>query len=135
VKAAIVVALMLVPARALADDATAHEAAHTVALDAPAPLEPMPTSHLHLKKGAGVFTTIDGRRFLVPLDSRVIAPDAWSRFDIETKRLQEAETRLKAENVSLRAAADTWTPGWKTITATLLLGFAGGVYLHRHLTE
>ncbi len=58
---------------------------------------------------------------------------AWSMLDAETRRLQAQETVLTAENNSLRESARrmdaSWQPGWKTLTLTLLAGFAGGIYV------
>lgn len=50
----------------------------------------------------------------------------WQGLDLEVKRLQESETRLKAENRSLRDSASTAGPGWGTV-ALVLGGIAAGV--------
>lgn len=50
---------------------------------------------------------------------------AWAVLDTETRRLQDAETRLTAENKSLRTATESWQPGWYT----LVTAFAGGCAL------
>ena len=42
--------------------------------------------------------------------------ETWRERDLEMKRLQEQETRLKAENKSLRESASS--PGWATIVIT-----------------
>lgn len=53
-------------------------------------------------------------------------PEAeWAVLDVEVKRLQEAETRLAAENTSLRASADAG-PGWVT-WAAVGIAFAAGI--------
>lgn len=54
---------------------------------------------------------------------------SWDKLDAELRRSQNAETGLRAENKSLRTAVSGWTPGWKTITAALVVGLAGGIYL------
>ena len=46
--------------------------------------------------------------------------------DVEMKRLQDAETRLRAENTSLRKSADPLPIGWKTLVAGLSAGVVGG---------
>lgn len=53
--------------------------------------------------------------------------------DAEMRRLQELETRLKAENESFRKTAKDWQPGWKTLATTFVLGVAGGVYIYSKL--
>jgi hypothetical protein len=45
------------------------------------------------------------------------------------KRLQDAETRLRAENASLRKDAGGITFGWYTLGTALVLGLAGGYYV------
>lgn len=57
----------------------------------------------------------------------------WEALDVEMRRLQDQETRLSAENKSLRESAGSWQPGWYTLTATLLTGLVGGWYLHEKL--
>lgn len=57
----------------------------------------------------------------------------WSALDIEMKRAQDAETRLTAENVSLRASTSGWQPGWYVVTSAVLTGIAGGWYAHSKL--
>lgn len=58
---------------------------------------------------------------------RFLAEPGWSALDLEMRRLQDAETRLTAENTSLRKNADAWRPGWKTLTGAVLVGVALGV--------
>ncbi len=57
----------------------------------------------------------------------------FDRLDAETRRLQEAETRLTAENNSFRSTASSWHPGWYTAAGIILSGFALGWYAHAHL--
>lgn len=57
-------------------------------------------------------------------------PDAkFNALDLELRRLQEQEVRLDAENRSLRKSAETWSPGWKTLTAVFTVGVTVGVLL------
>lgn len=55
------------------------------------------------------------------------------KLDTEVKRLQDQETRLVAENQSLKKSLSSWQPGWVTIVSFLAAGIAGGVYLHSKL--
>lgn len=48
------------------------------------------------------------------------------RWESELERLQETETRLSAENESLRESAREWRPSWHTLVGALALGIAGG---------
>lgn len=58
-----------------------------------------------------------------------LTQDSWSALDLELRRLQEAETRLTAENESLRDAAGA-PPAWWWVAAGVAaaagLGFAAG---------
>lgn len=58
---------------------------------------------------------------------------AWSALDTEIRRLQDQETRLDAENRSLRESAAGWQPGWRTLAVTLATGVALGVAAYRWL--
>ena len=53
--------------------------------------------------------------------------------DDKRKVEQDLDTRLTAENKSLRAAAAGWQPGWKTLATALMTGLAAGWYLHSKL--
>jgi hypothetical protein len=47
------------------------------------------------------------------------------KLDTEMRRLQDTETRLSAENTSLRSTLKGWQPGW----IVLVVAAAGGVAL------
>lgn len=96
-KALLVMLVLLITApKALADGTSA-----------PLPPIEMPTTHLVLKTGDGKLTGPNGVDYRIPQGSHVLNPDAWSMQDAEFKRLQDAETRLTAENKSLRSSADS----------------------------
>ncbi len=46
----------------------------------------------------------------------------WDNVDAEMRRLQEAETRLQAENASLRAKPEVMSWGMVVVAATTLIG-------------
>ncbi len=50
----------------------------------------------------------------------------WAALDAETRRLQDAETRLATENTTLRAEAERLPFGWGTVVALGLAFAAGG---------
>lgn len=54
-------------------------------------------------------------------------------LDDEMKRLQDVETRLTAENASLKSAVSGWQPGWVTLGLTIAAGAALGWYAEKHL--
>ncbi len=51
------------------------------------------------------------------------------KVDDELKFLQERNTRLTAENYSLKTVASGYLPGWKIVIVSALLGVAGGIYI------
>lgn len=57
----------------------------------------------------------------------------YNKLDLEVRRLQELETRLTAENRSLRESVSGWQPGWKTLALTLAVGVVAGFYGHSKL--
>jgi hypothetical protein len=56
---------------------------------------------------------------------------AYAALDLELRRAQDSETRLAAENKSLREQAPTWVPGWKTVLGAALLGMASVLAIER----
>ncbi len=88
---------------------------------------PAPETPLHLRSSSTAVTDRGSRLRLPP--GYFIDEPGWSKLDLELRRLQDAETRVTAENASLRKATETWQPGWMTLTLTLAVGLAGGVYL------
>jgi hypothetical protein len=78
---------------------------------------------LHLKSGSSVKTD-GGSDLRLPPGYFLTEPD-WSKLDAELRRLQNAETRLDAENKSMRKSLDDG-PGWGTLIITVT-AFAAGV--------
>jgi hypothetical protein len=83
-----------------------------------------------LKTGPGqLLVPSISRLFDLPVGTHVLEPPAWDKLDAETRRLQDAETRLTAENKSLRSqAGNGWRPGWKTLTTVFVVGTVLGAY-------
>lgn len=88
---------------------------------------PMPKPHLLLRTGPGELLGPDGKRYLIPQLSHVLTPEKFSELDAELMRLQEAETRLQAENKSLRQSADS-VP-WLPVVIGVGLGVVAGAYI------
>lgn len=65
-----------------------------------------------------------GSDYSIPPGYFLADPD-WLKLDKEVKRLQESETRLKAEN---KVLADS-LPKWFTVAGAAVAGFALGAYL------
>lgn len=118
VTATVAALIFLAPCTAIADEGASTDT----------PPEPMPGAHLVLKTGDGELETKEGRRFLLPVGTHVLDGTAWAELDLEYRRLQDVETRLTAENASLRASASEWRPGWRTLLVVFAVGAAGGVY-------
>lgn len=86
---------------------------------------------LHLLTPSTV-TTEGGTTLKLP-PSYILSEPAWSSLDVEMKRLQDQETRLKAENGSLRAVVSGWQPGFYTLALAVVSGAALAVYVDRKL--
>lgn len=54
---------------------------------------------------------------------------AYEKLDGALVRLQDAETRLQAENARLRETVMRWQPGWKLLTTALVAGVVAGLYV------
>lgn len=78
--------------------------------------------------GPSTATLDTGTRVRLPAGYFLPEP-YWNALDVEMRRLQDAETRLAAENESLRSSGSTW--GWGTVgiaAGALVAGIVGGVY-------
>lgn len=76
----------------------------------------------HLKSPSTVETDKGSRVRLPP--GYFLDEQSWQERDAELKRLQEQETRLKAENKSLRKSASEYP--WVATGAVLVFGVAFG---------
>jgi hypothetical protein len=105
-------------------------ASREAAADPDPPDAPAGTTYLHLVHG-GHLTTPGGADLTLPPGYYVDA-GSWDRLDAEVHRLQDAETRLTAEEASLEASAHAGgAPGWVYAAAGLVVGaLAGAAYVH-----
>lgn len=60
---------------------------------------------------------------------------SWTKIDAELRRLQEVETRITAENASLRESAQGWQPGWRVLGIALASGFVGGLAAYHYASR
>ena len=90
---------------------------------------PLPQGHVRLTLGEGTLTTYEGSQYVLPLGTHILTYDTWQLLDNEVRRLQEQETRLSAENKSLKKSADNWNLGWYGVAAGALIGVAAGIYV------
>lgn len=128
--------VVLLAPDAVADPAPITPAAELAIDSATTPTTPAPTPTLvHLKSPRRAC------RLANPDDCATLGPgyfldeDSYARLDVETRRLQDTETRLKAENQSLRGTLASWQPGWITSLVILSAGFAAGIYVEHRLTN
>lgn len=91
---------------------------------------PLPSGHITLISGEGVLVTQYGTRYTLPVGTHILDGTSWGNLDLEVKRLQDQETRLKAENNSLKGSAQRDAPGWGTaaVLLTVVAAISGGVY-------
>lgn len=95
-------------------------------------VKPLPSPHVRLKNGTGELVGPDGQRYFLPVGTHVLDGTSWDVMENEHKRLQDQETRLEAENKSLRDTIGSgWRPGWLPFVTALVVGVslgAGGYY-------
>jgi hypothetical protein len=88
--------------------------------------EPPPDIPAQLETG-GVLTTPGGSTIELPPDWWIVPPDRWDALDAELRRLQESETRLTAQNTSLRSSAADFDRKWIWVGGSALVaGFLAG---------
>lgn len=109
--------------KAVADDGAGSGSAQTITLAAPLDLHMRTASHVVTDGGADVR--------LPP--GWFLDEASYAALDTETKRLQDAETRLTAENGSLKQSLSGWQPGWYTMASVLLGGLVLGYEIEKHL--
>jgi hypothetical protein len=85
----------------------------------PIVFEPGAPLNIRLSTGATI-TTDGGSTVRVPAGAHVVGEPEWQSLDVEMRRLQDAETRLTAQNDSLRNTASP--PSWWGV-----LGFGAGL--------
>lgn len=88
-------------------------------------------TNLHLQTPSTVHT--DGGTDLRLPPGYFLDEGTHDKVDLEMKRLQDAETRLKAENTSLRKTVSDWQPGWYTLAIAIAGGVALGWYANSKL--
>lgn len=96
-------------------------------LAARAAADPAPGVRLRMRDDSTLVLK-SGHELALP-PGRFIEEMEFEKWEIELKRLQDAETRLTAENDTLHKLTESWQPGWKTLAITLASGIAIGVYL------
>jgi hypothetical protein len=84
--------------------------------------------HLHMRTPSTVTTEGGTTRQLPP--GYFLDEDSYSKLDTEMRRLQEQETRLGAENRSLRGTLSSWQPGWLVVVGAVVVGATLGFYVH-----
>lgn len=93
--------------------------------------DPTPvTGHVQLSSSAACHT--DGGSDIRLPPGRFFDEAAWAKLDAETVRLQTVETRMTAENASLKASA-TSGPGWYTLAGAFAAGVAATLYVRSKL--
>lgn len=93
-----------------------------VAEEAPEPIHVLSPSTI---------TTEKGNSLALP-PGWFLAEPLMVKLDTELRRLQDAETRLTAENESLRKSAATAVgPGWQAALVLVGVALAGGIALER----
>lgn len=95
------------------------------------PIELVAPLNLHMRTPSHVQT--DGGADVRLPPGWFLDEGSYGTLDTEVKRLQDAETRLKAENGSLKKSADGWQPGWYTLGVAVATGIVLGYEIEKHL--
>lgn len=80
--------------------------------------------HLHMRTPSTVTTEGGTTRQLPP--GYFLDEDSYGKLDTEMRRLQDQETRLGAENRSLKGTLSSWQPGWLVVVGAVVGGVALG---------
>lgn len=93
------------------------------------PISPKEGELIHIQSPSTVKT--DGGTEIRLAPSFCVDESGWNKLDLEVHRLQTTETRLTAENRSLRKSAsqEAFTFGWKSLTSAVALGLAAGYWI------
>lgn len=84
---------------------------------------PLPSPHVRLKSGPGELLAPNGNTYLLPIGTHILEEETFLTVEREMKRLQTQETRLKAENKSLKEDSGV---GWGTLLIVGLTAVALG---------
>ncbi len=97
--------------------------------------DPLPAPHLHVPGDSELhYACVPGpckTRALPPV--HIVDEPSWTKLDLELRRLQDAETRYKAENTHMRQATSGWQPGWKLTLGVFVTGLLVGGYAYSKL--
>ncbi len=83
---------------------------------------------LHMRSPSHVVTS-GGSQLDLPA-GYFLPESTYDKLNTEVLRLQDVETRLTAENKTLRADVATWQPGFYVLATTFVVGLATGVYFY-----
>ncbi len=93
--------------------------------DEPPPEPPEMAAPLHVLSPSTITTITGASKSLPP--GWFYSEAQRAALDAEIKRAQDAETRLGAENASLRASASEFTPSWRLMLGAVGLALLGGL--------
>lgn len=62
-----------------------------------------------------------------------LSEETYAKLDAKVRELQDAQTRLTAENTSLRTTASQWSPGWISLVTALVVGATVALVVDRSI--
>lgn len=94
----------------------------------------LPSGHVRLTTGPGELIAPNGQRYYLPVGTHILDGTTYQKLDDTIKTTQDDNTRLKAENDSLKKSLSSWTPGWGTliVLTTLTIAVGGTAYYLDH---
>lgn len=95
------------------------------------PAPPELTNYLHFQTPSHIVTDGGSKRDLPP--GYFFDEPTFGKLDADVRALQDANTSKDAQIRVYRAELEKWQPGWVTLGAAVLGGFALGWYVHDKL--
>lgn len=94
----------------------------------------LPSGHVRLTTGPGELIAPNGQRYYLPVGTHILDSITWDKLDQDVKATKDDNTRLKAENESLKRSLSSWSPGWGTliVLTTLTIAVGGTAYYLDH---
>lgn len=88
-----------------------------------------PPVNLHISSNSTLRTDVDQHVAHRLPPGYFFDEGTFDKLDAELRRLQEQETRLTAENESLRDSSRHYFPGWVVVGAAVAAGIAAGIWI------
>jgi len=93
-------------------------------------VQPLPGPHVKVTSGDAVITTVDEKKFLLPVGSHILDGTSYDKLSDDYKVQKDLAMRYKAENDSLKKHIASDGPGWGTMLVLTGLAIATGTVVY-----